>query len=341
MATSRLCYLARSLARYRVARVALSGLSAFVQRSRFLACLVLISLITDASPAFALFHLWQVKEVFSTADGSVQFIEMFSSFSGQTLMSGKTLTANSDGNIKTFTFPSDLSNSSAGSLLIATSGFGSLSGGVAPDFTFSQSTTPISGSFFNPNATNLTITFTGAPDTMAFTGASLPKDGIHSLTDAGAHDFPPGTPNISSGVNSPTNLLGNAGSVNLSTPTPTGDYNGNHVVDAADYVLWRNTLAQTVTAGSGADGNSDGTINAGDYTFWRSKFGNAAGSGSSLIGSAVPEPAFLSCVVTGMLVMRLRRRRNLPTPLLVHQQRAALPFSNSTPAGDEAHHVSA
>ena len=59
--------------------------------------------------------------------------------------------------------------------------------------------------------------------------------------------------------------------MNLSTPTPTGDYNGNHVVDAADYVLWRNTLNQTVTAGSGADGNADGTINAADYDFLCSK----------------------------------------------------------------------
>jgi hypothetical protein len=32
--------------------------------------------------------------------------------------------------------------------------------------------------------------------------------------------FPPGTPNISSGVNSPTNLLGNSGSVNLAVPEP-------------------------------------------------------------------------------------------------------------------------
>src|SRR5262249_34823372 len=84
----------------------------------------------------------------------------------------------------------------------------------------SQSTTAISGSFFNPNATNLTFTFNGSNDSMTFAGASLPKDGIHSLTDAGAFGTPPGTPNISSGVNSPTNLAGNSGSVNAA-PEPT------------------------------------------------------------------------------------------------------------------------
>jgi hypothetical protein len=57
---------------------------------------------------------------------------------------------------------------------------------------------------------------------MAFSGASLPKNGINSLTDAGAVGFPPGTPNISSGVNSPTNQLGNSGSVNVSPEPVTG-----------------------------------------------------------------------------------------------------------------------
>ena len=166
----------------------------------------------------AAFHLWQVKEAYSNADGSVQFIEMFDSFGGETSVGGFTLTANSDGNIKTFTFPSNLSLNTPGSLLIATSGFGSLPGGVAPDFTFNQG--GVSGQFFNPNATNLTFTYNGSGDSMAFAGASLPKDGIHSLTDAGAVGFPPGVPNISSGVNSPTNLSGQSGSVNLA-PEPT------------------------------------------------------------------------------------------------------------------------
>jgi hypothetical protein len=168
--------------------------------------------------ANAAFHLWQVKEVFSSADGSVQFVEMFDSFGGETSTNEFTLTAKSDDNIKTFTFPSNLPTNTPGSLLIATTGFGSLPGGVTPDFTFSQG--GVSGMFFDPNATNLTITFDGSHDSMAFTGASLPKDGIHSLTDAGAVGFPPGTPNISSGVNSPTNLNGNSGSVNLAVPEP-------------------------------------------------------------------------------------------------------------------------
>ena len=71
-----------------------------------------------------------------------------------------------------------------------------------------------------------------------------------------------------------------------------GDYNHNGVVDAADYVLWRDTLGQTVTAGSGADGSADGTVNQADYDFWRAHFGNTSGSGS-LASANVPEPASL------------------------------------------------
>lgn len=166
--------------------------------------------------ANAAFHLWQMKEVFTNADGSVQFIEMFDSFGGEVFMSGFTVTANSDGNIKTFTFPGNLAHDTPGHLLIATTGFGSLPGAVTPDFTFSQG--GVSGNFFNPNATNLTFTFSGSGDSMTFAGALLPKDGIHSLTDSGAVGFPPGVPNITSGVNSPTNLAGNSGSVNVPEP---------------------------------------------------------------------------------------------------------------------------
>jgi hypothetical protein len=179
-----------------------------------------ISLAGIQSSAHAAFHLWNVKEVFTNASGTVQFIEMFDSFGGETAVNGFSLVANSDGNIKTFTFPSNLSLNTPGSLLIATSGFGSLPGGVTPDFTFSQSTTPISGSFFNPNATNISISFNGSGDTLSFTGASLPKDGINSLTDANAVNSPTPVQSISSGTNSPTNLAGNSGSVNLA-PEPT------------------------------------------------------------------------------------------------------------------------
>jgi hypothetical protein len=66
------------------------------------------------------------------------------------------------------------------------------------------------------------------------------------------------------------------GSVTLSAFAPggllPGDYNQNGVVDAADYVAWRNTLGQS-GSGLGADGNGNGRIDAGDYAVWRAHFG--------------------------------------------------------------------
>ncbi len=92
-------------------------------------------------------------------------------------------------------------------------------------------------------------------------------------------------------------------------PTPPGDYNRNGVVDAADYALWRNTLNQSVTPGTGADGSGNGTIGNEDYTFWRARFGNTLGSasGSSLgdVTAFVPEPAGVVLLIGASLIMAI------------------------------------
>ena len=95
-----------------------------------------------------------------------------------------------------------------------------------------------------------------------------------------------------------------------SVVAPTGDYNGNNVVDAADYVVWRKTLDQSASpAGSGADGNSSGQVEAGDYTYWRERFGNAAGSG--LRGSSVPEPTTAFLILATSIFFQQRRRKRV------------------------------
>lgn len=53
-----------------------------------------------------------------------------------------------------------------------------------------------------------------------------------------------------------------------------GDYNDNGIVDAADYVLWRDQDGQT-SPGLSADGDGSGTVDALDYTFWSTRFGNS------------------------------------------------------------------
>jgi hypothetical protein len=100
-------------------------------------------------------------------------------------------------------------------------------------------------------------------------------------------------PPLSAGLMWNASKLYTAGSISVQI---TGDYNGNGVVDGADYVVWRKTLGQTGT-GLAADGNGDGTINSGDYDLWRANFGAIAGSGAGFSAtgsaSAVPEPSTL------------------------------------------------
>src|SRR4051812_22117653 len=52
-----------------------------------------------------------------------------------------------------------------------------------------------------------------------------------------------------------------------------GDYNVDSSVDAADYVLWRKTVGQSVDPYSGTDGSGNGTVDQGDFNVWRGNFG--------------------------------------------------------------------
>lgn len=71
---------------------------------------------------------------------------------------------------------------------------------------------------------------------------------------------------------------------------PSGDYNNNGRVDAADYTIWRKGFA------------------SGNYTLWRTNFGQVV-SGS---GGGVPEPASLILLAFGALSFLLRPYRRQP-----------------------------
>jgi hypothetical protein len=104
-------------------------------------------------------------------------------------------------------------------------------------------------------------------------------------------------------------FVGGSITVVSETALPTGDYNRNGVVDAADYVLWRNTAGQS-GAGLAADGNGDGTVNAADYNLWRANFGRSAfdsGAGTAAL-SAIPEPATWLLLAPFLMMRRMARR---------------------------------
>jgi arylsulfatase A len=56
----------------------------------------------------------------------------------------------------------------------------------------------------------------------------------------------------------------------------TGDYNGDSVLNAADYVVWRSNFGSTTLLA--ADGNRNGIVDTADYSIWRKLVGNIGSS---------------------------------------------------------------
>lgn len=176
--------------------------------------LVLVSqscffIVCVAATARADLHTWDINEIFSSADGSVQFIELQerNGLNGQHKLSSSTLfpnhTLTSSANSNVFTFLTDLPSSATANkfFLMATANFASLPGGVTPDYI-------IPANFFHLTAD--TLSFSGNIDTFSFTAGQLPLDGVHSRQD-----------NNTSPINSPRNFAGQQGSVVV--PEPSGN----------------------------------------------------------------------------------------------------------------------
>jgi hypothetical protein len=157
-----------------------------------------------AGAAHATYHTFTINEVFSSADGRVQFVELVESTpsdpyygtgngNGQHMWAGKTLVSSSGSAQNAFVFPSNLPSAltSERSVLVGTQSFAAL-GIVTPDFV-------VRDNFFF--LSNGTVNYANV-DT--FTYASLPADGISSLDRVG-----------SAQQNSPTNFNGNTGTVRV------------------------------------------------------------------------------------------------------------------------------
>lgn len=149
-------------------------------------------LLAWSSTALAVFHLWQINEVFSNADGTVQFIELVSDDNDQQFLTGHSLTSSQGSTSRSFVFQTDLPGSTRGrSMLIATTGFAAL-GLITPDYVIPN------GFLFT---TNGRVNFAGV-DSVSW--AALPLDGRSSINRAGVI-----------ALSSPTNFAGNTASVAL------------------------------------------------------------------------------------------------------------------------------
>jgi Dockerin type I domain len=86
---------------------------------------------------------------------------------------------------------------------------------------------------------------------------------------------------------------------------PWADFNGNGLVDAADYATWQQSIGKSVTAGGEGDANGDGVVDAADYTIWRNELGETDGMAAGLGSNVVPEPASVALIIVGALSLSI------------------------------------
>jgi hypothetical protein len=99
-------------------------------------------------------------------------------------------------------------------------------------------------------------------------------------------------------------------------PGQPGDFNGDGVVDAADYTRWRDNLGGDEAM---LNGNGDGMngVDAGDYTLWVDHFGTTLEGGAGALAgggnAAVPEPAswLVACISACGIALSRKRRSEL------------------------------
>jgi hypothetical protein len=165
------------------------------------ALLFLVALL-GASTAQAGIHTWRVNEVFSNADGTIQYIELLEIQPAGTGSEVGIDDSNVTSNTESHSWMNAGVTAPTGQkhLLIATAGFAALPGAPAPDVTLPGGVVP----FFSAASDVITI----VPDSCTVTAA--PTDGINAY-DCNTQG---------SVINTPTNLSGATGTVDASGPQP-------------------------------------------------------------------------------------------------------------------------
>jgi hypothetical protein len=130
-----------------------------------------LTLAFSQVPAFAAFHLWEVNEIFRSADGSLQYVELFDAFDFENAIQGHSIIASGGGPDRTFTFPGNLGTTSTSNktLLIATANFQAITG-VAPDYTLPANFMAAGGG---------SVLFDGSFDSITYVAGTL--TGVNAL----------------------------------------------------------------------------------------------------------------------------------------------------------------
>jgi hypothetical protein len=189
----------------------------FAQFTRILRLLVLAASLGAclwAAPAHASFHLYQIVEIYSNSDGSVEYLELLepssAGLNGQNFLAGHTVTSTG---ATAFSIGTNLpsSNTLGTHVLFATQAFASL-GIVTPDYIIPSGFINVSGGTVNYAGVD-SVTFTALPSN----GMAIARDGTQK------------TP-------APTNFAGQTGSLQVSF-TPQAGFWWNPAEPGRGYVI--------------------------------------------------------------------------------------------------------
>jgi len=90
-------------------------------------------------------------------------------------------------------------------------------------------------------------------------------------------------------------------------PTNNADFNGDNIVDGADFLIWQKGFGTGNNLASG-DANNDLAVNDADLTIWKNQFGTDPTPATAAVG-AVPEPTTLALAGLAMVAAGLAARR--------------------------------
>ncbi|TXI19698.1 MAG: calcium-binding protein [Nitrosomonas sp.] len=173
------------------------------------------------------FHLFHINEIYSNADGAVQFIELVGDSDHQGFWTGHSLTSSDGTNTNTYSFTTDLPNQATNgkAVLVATQGFADL-GIVTPDYIIPN------GFLFTTNGTVNFPGLQGGPVSYAAlsTVGSLVVGSGSTVNTPTPTNFAGITGslfgNVISGTDGPDNLSGTAGSDGIQAGAANDTING-------------------------------------------------------------------------------------------------------------------
>lgn len=93
-------------------------------------------------------------------------------------------------------------------------------------------------------------------------------------------------------------------------PPATGDFDGDHDADGADFLAWQRGRGLTSNAAhSAGDANYDGAVNANDLAVWSDEFGRVDLPTQASIGVPEPSATWMTAILGAVVVGRRKLRR--------------------------------